>query len=523
MDLQEDTNAGFTSATTVYTGAALNYGVTGKGNGSYYYRVRASNAVGSSAWLPATNPCVVTLPPPAPATVTVPATSTGNFTVSWTAAPTAASYDLQEDTSNTFPAPTTVYSGANLSFGVTGKTSGTFYYRVRASNAGGNSGWTAGANGCQIVPPTPPSTIVVPATSSTGSFTVSWTASAGNPTYELWEANNALFAGAAQVYLGTNLSYNVTGKTGGTWWYEVRAIGPSGTSAWTVSTNGCQIIAPSAPATITVPASSASGNYTVSWAAVGSFSYFLQEDTSAAFSAPNTVYSGTNTSYNVTGKTSGTFWYRVCATNVVGNSPWTTSTNGCQIVPPSPPPTITVPATSMDGNFTVTWTAPAAGATAYDLEEDSSSAFSAPTTVYSGANLTFNVTGKTSGTWWYRVRATGVAGSSGWTASTNGCQIVPPNPPATVTVPATSATGIYTVSWTASTGATGYDLEEDTNAGFTAPTTVYTGSNLSYQVTGKTSGTFYYRARATSAVGARAVGRPGGTAARSFRRRRRHR
>ena len=44
-----------------------------------------------------------------------------------------------------------------------------------------------------------------------------------------------------------------------------------------------------------------------------------------------------------------------------------------------------------------------------------------------------------------------------------------------------------------------YDLEEDTSASFTAPTNVYTGASTSFNVTGKTSGTFYYRARANNA------------------------
>ncbi|MHC4599970.1 MAG: DUF4082 domain-containing protein, partial [Planctomycetota bacterium] len=444
--------------------------------------------------------------PPPPASITYPSTSVGgNFTVSWTATTGigTVTYELEEDTTAGFTSPTQIYSGTGLSHNITNHPPGTFYYRVRGRDSIGPGGYTAGGPiVITVPPPPPPSTIIVPATSPTGSYTVQWTASAGATQYELQEANNSSFAGASQVYLGPNLSFNVSGKTGGTWWYQVRAANAGGSSAFTQSTNGCQIVAPNPPASITVPAQSASGNFTVTWAASGgATSYFLQEDTSAAFTTANTVYNGANTSFNVSGKTSGTWWYRVCARNAVGNSAWTTSTNGCQIVPPSPPPSITVPATSVDGNFTVSWTASPSGATNYDLQEDTSSSFTNPQTVYTGTNLTFNVTGKTGSTWWYRVRANGMAGSSAWTASTNGCQIVPPAAPGSITVPATSATGIYTVSWVAAVGATGYDLEEDTSTSFANATVVYTGSNLSYQVTGKSSGTFYYRVRAYNGSG----------------------
>ncbi|MHC4601577.1 MAG: DUF4082 domain-containing protein, partial [Planctomycetota bacterium] len=162
--------------------------------------------------------------PPAPAWINYPGTSSGgNYTVSWAPVGGATSYDLEEDNNAGFTSPTNIYSGTATSFNVTNHPPGTFYYRVRARNAQGPGAWcTGGAIIITVPPPPPPSTIIVPATSATGSFTVQWTASAGATQYELQEANNSSFAGATQVYLGANLSYGVTGKTGGTWWYQVR-------------------------------------------------------------------------------------------------------------------------------------------------------------------------------------------------------------------------------------------------------------------------------------------------------------
>jgi hypothetical protein len=408
--------------------------------------------------------------------------ATGNFTVSWAASGGASSYFLQEDTSATFATATVVYSGANTSHNVTGKTTGTWWYRVCANNTAGQSAWTTSTNGCQIVPPTAPPTITVPATSM---------------------ANNATFTGSTVVYNGTNLTYNVTGKTTGTWYYRVRAIGVAGNSGWTVGSNGCQIVPPAAPATVTVPATSATGSYTVTWvASTGATGYDLEEDVSASFGAPTTVYTGANLTYNVTGKTNGTFYYRVRATNGAGQSGWTAGGNGCQIVPPNPPTPLTVPGTSTTGTYQVDWGSAGSGVS-YELQEDTSSAFTAAATVYTGASVLYMVTGKNNGTYFYRVRASNGAGPSGWTTDTTGCAVTlaPPTSPVTVTVPATSSTGNFVVSWTGVTGAWGYDVEEATDAAFTTTTQVYTGSSLSYSVTGKANGTYYYRVRATNGAG----------------------
>jgi hypothetical protein len=48
--LQEDDNASFSSPTERYSGAGTSWNASGKDTGTYYYRVRASNSWGNSAW-----------------------------------------------------------------------------------------------------------------------------------------------------------------------------------------------------------------------------------------------------------------------------------------------------------------------------------------------------------------------------------------------------------------------------------------------------------------------------------------
>jgi hypothetical protein len=59
--------------------------------------------------------------------------------------------------------------------------------------------------------------------------------------------------------------------------------------------------------------------------------------------------------------------------------------------------------------------------------------------------------------------------------------------------------GNYTVSWGAANLANTYTLQEDDNASFSSPATVYgPGTNLSWNATGKAVGTYYYRVKASN-------------------------
>jgi YD repeat-containing protein len=82
-------------------------------------------------------------------------------------------------------------------------------------------------------------------------------------------------------------------------------------------------------------------------------------------------------------------------------------------------------------------------------------------------------------------------------AAGNRTQVLSVAPPASITVPASNTTGSYAIGWSASAGAvTAYKLYESTNAGFSGQTLVYSGTALSASITGKLSGTYYYRVTA---------------------------
>ncbi len=120
------------------------------GNGSYRYRVRASNAAGDSDWRTGTHDCVVAVPPIPPASITYPTTSsTGSYSVSWAASTGATSYRL-ERSSNGGSTWSLAYSGGNTSY-PENVGNGSYRYRVRASNAAGDSDWRTGTHDCSVV------------------------------------------------------------------------------------------------------------------------------------------------------------------------------------------------------------------------------------------------------------------------------------------------------------------------------------------------------------------------------------
>jgi len=111
------------------------------------------------------------------------------------------------------------------------------------------------------------------------------------------------------------------------------------------------------PASISVPASSITGSYIVSWGASSTtgVSYVLQEATNASFSTGlRTAYSGAATSASITGRSCGTtYYYRVKATKAgYTDSAWRTGSNGCAVSSMSIPVTENFNASTLPTGWT---------------------------------------------------------------------------------------------------------------------------------------------------------------------------
>lgn len=249
----------------------------------------------------------------------VPANSTtGSYTVSWSGVSGATSYILQEQANG--GGWSTAYTGAATSKAFTGKTNGTYGYRLQACNAGGCGGWSAVASVSVLLPPPEPSSLSIPAT-STGSVAVSWAAASTATHYVLQHADYGV-TGWSTIYSGSATSYTQHETVSGAWIYEVQACNSNGCSAFRVSSGGVTVTVPPASApSLSVPVSSGNGSYAVSWSSVsGATSYTLQEQINGG--SWSSIYTGSAKSWSASGYAASAYGYRVQACNASGCSGW---------------------------------------------------------------------------------------------------------------------------------------------------------------------------------------------------------
>jgi subtilisin family serine protease len=229
--LQVDSSSAFTFPTTAYSGPASQFTVVGQGPGTWYYRVLATGSAGNSDW---SNIRSVTVKPVAPVLDAISNTAkVDTYTVSWSASVGATSYTLQEDDNSAFSSPRTRYVGSHTAYDVTGQAGGTWYYRVLASNSGGNSGWSNA--GSTIVDPLPleaPILLAISNPEGNDQYPVDWSDVSGASVYTLEQSMDPWFVAPTVVYTDATSQFSVTNQAGGTWYYRVRAAGAAGRGPW---------------------------------------------------------------------------------------------------------------------------------------------------------------------------------------------------------------------------------------------------------------------------------------------------
>jgi hypothetical protein len=191
------------------------------------------------------------------------------------------------------------------------------------------------------------------------------------------------------------------------------------------------------PSSITVPSSSSTGSYGVSWgSAAGTVTaYELFEATNSSFSGEIRVYNGTALSASISGKANGTYYYRVRSCFDTACSTYRTGTNAVTVTiasgVPSAPSSISGPSMNVTGNFSISWSA-STGANRYELWQ---TFFDGPLTkVYDGPATSKSFSSKSNGEYTYQAKACSVAGCSGFSPTVfvmvcvGGCSFAAPPP-----------------------------------------------------------------------------------------------
>jgi hypothetical protein len=349
-------------------------------------------------------------------------------------------------------------------------------------------------------------------------YWVHWSAYTDTITYTLQEGEGPEFVDPMVRYSGELTETMVTGQTGGTWYYRVKATTSEAETPWSnvVSTT----VAPAAPVLNPISNPDHNGAYVVDWEPVtGIITYTLEEASSAEFLSPIVRFKGVLTSFQVVDQDSGTWFYRVKAGNDAGDSPWSNieATDVRELAhlplvvkhwPPLPYAPVLDPLSDLegDGAYQVSWTeAPERLADTYTLQEATNLTFSANLrTVCTTAQQSCPVTGRPAGTYYYRVRGVNTWGSGNWSATKSVTVAPPPYTPVLNPITDPEGDGAYQVSWTETPQrfADTYMLQEAIDPDFTMNLrTVCITEQQSCGVTERQPRTYYYRVRGENEAG----------------------
>ncbi|MCO7224749.1 fibronectin type III domain-containing protein [Pleionea sp. CnH1-48] len=390
--------------------SATSLTLSGRGNGSYTYRVRACNDFACSSYSSHSQSTQVLYVPAAPASISVVAQSTSSdVEVSWaTASGQVSEYRLEFQTNGHWEQ---IWSTPNATRKlVSGLTSGTYYFRIRACNASGCSSYTTSSLLTVAIKPQSPAIVELPEI-STGEADISWSAVDHATYYDVQKRRNGGSWVTARVS-DTKTSGKISGLTDGSWDFRVRACNGY---AWSCSEYGADSgetlvrLVPTLPSAPSGPATSTNGSYTVSWSKpsgnVSVYELIERKNNGGQWSV--VAKDTTATSAMLSGKTSGDYDYQVRACNQYG---WACSEYSpvsedvkVRLIPAAPVIASPTSNTDSDGKFSVSWNS-VSHATFYVLEKQvNGGSWGAVSSNMSGTS--YDVNESSDGVYGFRVKA----------------------------------------------------------------------------------------------------------------------
>jgi len=411
----------------------------------------------------------------------------------------------------------------------------------------------------------PPAPTGLTATAGNAQVALAWNASSGATSYNIYRGTTAGGESATAIATGvTTTSFTDTGLTNGTqYFYKVAAVNSVGTSGQSNEASATPIAPTSTTITDPLTDWSVINSKSANWALDGSNTTYFNGDTSRAtrtvddteyliykftgittFSAKVYIYQGpastakfytsvdNGSTYQLTSVTTGTEtasaagwgYYTITpagslpanVTNLkvefnagTGNA-WdpqlsqiSITYGGATGTAPAAPTGLT--ATGGNAQVALSWAA-SSGATSYNIYRGTTAGGESTTAVATGITGTsYTNTGLTNGTaYFYKVAAVNASGTSGLSNEASA------TPAATVTIPsaptsltATAGNAQVSLSWTASSGATSYNVYRGTTAGGESATAIATGiTTTSFTNTGLTNGIqYFYKVAAVNSAG----------------------
>ncbi|CCH52085.1 Titin [Fibrisoma limi BUZ 3] len=391
----------------------------------YVYRVYAVNAGGQS---PVSNNAAATtfdVAPQAPARLTAQAVSFSQINLTWAdLSGNETGFQLEQSTDGTTFTKITDLGPNTTSYQNTGLTGSTrYYYRVRAVNAIGPSGYSNVADAttpaAPVPPPAAPTGLTAVAVSSS-QINVNWTDNATNESgFELEQSlDGTTFNKIADLAANTR-SYQHTGLTPARKYvYRVRAINAGGQSAYSNLADATTFdVPPVAPARLTAQVISFN-QINLQWAdlSTNETGFQIEQSTDGVTFTKIADLGPNATSYQHTGLSGSTrYYYRVRAVNAIGPSGYSNVADATTLAPPVPdaPKNLQVEPLDFD-RIRLTWEPLTGNPTGVIIERSTSPTAgffeigrqsAGPREFFDREILDYN-------TYYYRIKATNDAGSS---------------------------------------------------------------------------------------------------------------
>jgi uncharacterized delta-60 repeat protein len=406
------------AGTTQYTHTGLS------ANTQYKYRVKAINEFGSSTYANA-NTIITTLPPASPSNLTAQTVSTSSITISWSDnSTTETGFEIYRSTANnsnyslinTTTANVITFTDVSLS------SATTYFYKVRAINAGGGSPYSNDVSQVTLPPiPSPPTNLRVQSFTAS-QVVINWADNSSDETgFEVYRStlNNTNYV-LIQTTAANVTTFTNTGLSGSTvYFYRVRAINTGRSSAYSNEISQTTLF--NEPTNLAVQSFTTS-QIVIAWTDNSSNETGFEIYRSLV---NNTAYAliqitGANvTSFTNTGLTPSTnYYYKVRAVNSSGSSSFSNEVN--QTTLSNPPSNLTAMLTS-SSQVLLNWTDNASNETGFEIHRSvgNNSSYSLLQTTL--ANVTsYTDNGLSAGTnYYYKVRSLNPGGNSDFSQEVN--------------------------------------------------------------------------------------------------------
>lgn len=466
------------AVTNAYTATGLDSGTT------YYVRVRAVFDNGlAGAWSSirtGSTDAALT----APANLTVGGATTSSLDVSWDAVTGADGYYLYQGPTGGGPW-TEVYTGSGTSYTDSGLTADTdYYYAVKAYDTNGSSDLSTAVAGTTLAAAPGAPTGLDADVLDASRISLSWNAVDGATSYVVKRDGT----GVSGNVLGT--SYTDSGLSASTTYtYTVYAQNAQGTSPDSASVQATTMTPPPDAPTGVTAGNPGTLTIDVSWNTVtGADAYKVYRSTDDVDYSYVTLEDGT--SYTDSGlQHSTTYYYKVAATNIAGESARSAAATATTLVGVDRP-SLYSPDYLVD-SILVYWS-PVANATEYEVQRSDADA-TTYTTVYTGADLSAIDTGITPGDdYRYRVRARNANGPGLWSGTRSA--YAPSSAPYAPALSVDSWTDARVdLSW--SDESAEYEVYRSTTSPVgTGDTPVYSGTSRAFTDASVSAATTYYYA-----------------------------